>query len=70
MSKLVDVSRQMDWNNPDDEHLPVTKCVCGTEFVAWNFMISIYEDSPNKCPSCGRKFFFSNSIHIYEVIDE
>lgn len=70
MTKFVDVSNQMDWNLPDDEFLPVTKCVCGTKFPVWSFSVSIYDDNPKTCPICGRKFFFSNSIRIYEVIDD
>lgn len=66
----MDVTDQVDFGNSDDESLPLTKCVCGKKFEYWEFVLSIYEDSPNKCPNCGRKLFFRNSIRVYEVKDE
>ncbi len=65
--KLIDVTDQVDFRNPDDELLPVTKCVCGAEFNTWMFNISIYDDQPTKCPQCGRKFVFHQIIRVYEV---
>lgn len=66
---VFDVTKEVDFGNSDDEALPITKCVCGKEFTTWDFHISIYESDPTPCPECGRKFYFSNSIHVYEVKD-
>jgi DNA-directed RNA polymerase subunit RPC12/RpoP len=65
MSK--DVTFLVDFESNDDECLPITKCVCGETFPAWDFIISIYPENAYECPKCNRKLFFSNSIRIYEV---
>ncbi len=64
-----DVTDSVDFENNDDECLPLTKCVCGQKFEAWDFIISIYNDSEliHKCPKCGRGFIFSNEIRVYQV---
>lgn len=64
----IDISKDCDWRFPDDEALPVTKCKCGKEFIPWDFVISIYPDTETKCP-CGKKLYFTQEIHIYEVIE-
>lgn len=68
--KIVNVTKKVDFDNNDDESLPVTKCACGAKFEAWKFIISIYDDDPKVCPVCGRKFYFRNGIQVYEVIEE
>ncbi len=65
--KTVDVTDQVDFQNPDDELLPITKCVCGHKFNPWVFNISIYEDMPHVCPECGRGLIFKQAIRVYEV---
>ena len=65
----IDVTELVDFDNPDDEYLPIIKCVCGKEFRAWNFIISIYDDTPKSCPHCERKFYFRNRVRVYQVID-
>ncbi len=62
-----DVTTLVDFDNSDDEYLPVTKCVCGEKFSAWHFIISIYSDDPKPCPKCGRKFYFRNAIRVFQV---
>ncbi len=66
----ADVTEKFDWDNPDDEFLPIRRCVCGAEFGYWEFSISIYDDTPKSCEKCGRKFYFRNAIRIFEVVDE
>ena len=68
--KTKDVTSQVDFQNNDDECLPITKCVCGKEFSAWSFMISIYEDGAYACPKCGAKLFFRLGIRVFQVEDE
>lgn len=70
MSKHIDVTELVDFDNPDDESLPMTKCVCGEKFPVWNWSISIYDDNPTHCPECGRKFFFRQAIRVYQVVEE
>lgn len=68
--KSIDVTDLVDFSNPDDECLSLIRCVCGQEFPAWTFVISIYSDTPRECDSCGRKFYFSSSVRIFEVLGE
>ena len=68
--KVKDVTKDVDFQNPDDEVLPLTKCVCGHTFHAWDFIISIYSDEPRVCDYCGAKLYFANTIQVYQVIDE
>lgn len=37
-----DVTDKVDFQNNDDESLPLTKCVCGERFPAWSQIVSIY----------------------------
>ena len=60
-----DVTDQVGFGNNDDECLPITKCVCGATFPAWEFFISIYDDEPYKCPECGLGLYFSLRIRVY-----
>ena len=63
----VDVTDQVDFGNPDDEALPLRKCVCGQTFGLWDLIISIYEEAATECPHCHRKFIFSQSVRVYQV---
>lgn len=65
-----DVTALIEFGNNDDECLPVTKCLCGEEFPLWDFIIGYYRDWARECPKCGRKFYFENSVRVYEVSDE
>ncbi len=65
--KTIDVTDQVHYTWPDDESLPITKCVCGATFPAWEFTISIYADQAYQCPNCGRKLFYRNAIKVFEV---
>ena len=67
---MGDVTDLVDFQNNDDECLPITKCVCGTVFAPWQFIISIYEDSPYKCPECGRGLYFRLGIRVFEVTND
>ena len=68
----IDVTNQIQCEYNDGESLPITKCVCGSTFPAWTFIISIYEDDNwiHSCPVCGRKLFFRSEIRVYEVQKE
>ena len=63
----IDVTDLVDFSNPDDEALPITRCVCGQKFQLWEFSISIYPDGAHECPNCRRRLYFSQSIRVYEV---
>lgn len=61
-----DITDKVDFGRNDDEHLPITKCVCGKEFGHWEFVISMGSDCFSPCPNCGRKMYFTLDIKIYE----
>ena len=67
----IDVTDKVDFGNPDDESLPVTRCVCGHTWPMWDHHISIYDDVNwmNPCPKCGRRLYFRQSIRVYERVD-
>ena len=65
-----DVTEFVEFENNDDEVLPITKCLCGTIFHPWKFIISIYPDWAKACPNCGRKFYFENAIRVFQVEDD
>lgn len=64
-----DITKQVDFQLNDDEHLPITKCVCGVKFNPWDFIISIYHDTASGCPRCKRRLYFRTEITVYEVAD-
>lgn len=64
-----DVTDQIQVGAVDDELVAVNKCVCGEVFDHWYFYLSIYPDSPNECPACGRKFYFTSTVRVFEVTD-
>ncbi len=64
---MTDVTDQVDFQNPDDESMPLTRCVCGKRFAPWDQIISIYGDSPWECPECGVKLVFRNAVRVYRV---
>jgi len=51
------------------EYMPIKKCVCGAKFDGWDFKISIYRKDAYECPKCGRKFYFQQTIRVFEVVD-
>ena len=61
-----DITSLVDFYGNDDECLPIIKCVCGQEFKAWTFNISIYRDTPTECPNCKRKLYFKMGIRVFE----
>ena len=64
-----DVTDLVSFGNPDDECLPLMRCVCGTTFPEWEEIIGIYREHPHECSVCHRKLYFRNSIIVYEVVE-
>ena len=69
-ARFKNVTDEVNFEYPDDECLPLTKCVCGKTFKPWAFIISIEPDYPYACPSCGAELFFSNRITVYQIMPE
>jgi hypothetical protein len=55
------------FGNPDDESLPLRRCVCGQAFADWRLNLSVYAEDPLTMECCGRKLYFSQKITVYEV---
>jgi hypothetical protein len=64
-----DVTDQVEFMNPDDELLPINKCVCGQEYEWWEFVISIYREDAFQCENCGRQLYFTQKIRVWEVVE-
>ena len=62
----IDVTDLVEFSNNDDECLPIRRCVCGHEFPAWKFIISIYSDDPYRCPNCDIGLYFSARIVVFQ----
>jgi len=62
-----DVTDLVTFDNPDDEALPITKCVCGAKFPVWQQVVSIYDGMAWMCPHCGVKLVFSNGVRVYKL---
>ncbi len=65
--KITDVTELVNFDYNDGECLPLTRCICGQEFASWDFILSVYPDTPRDCSSCGRKFYFD--VRIFQVED-
>lgn len=65
-----DITRLVKCGEIDGEHMTLEKCVCGQKFGYWDFILSIYPDSPTECPNCGRKMYFSANARVYEVASD
>ena len=65
---MKDITSQVSFGNPDDEALPLTKCVCGKSGREWGFItLSIYKEYPTICSNYGRKMIFSNNVRVFEL---
>ena len=62
-----EVTDLVDFDYPDGECLPITKCVCGAKYNLWEEILSIYSEDAWKCPNCGISLYFRNQIYIYSV---
>lgn len=63
----LNVTSQVNFGDNDGESLPLTRCVCGSQFASWEEIISIYRDHPWQCPKCGAKLFFSCNVNVYQI---
>lgn len=68
---ILDVTDKVDFENPDDECLPLTRCVCGQTFVPWDFILGIEKDKTymKTCPNCKRKLFWELRVKVFEYTE-
>lgn len=56
-------------DNPDDELVPLARCVCGKTFERWHLTISIDRECTGPMPCCGRRLYFQNHVRVFEVTE-
>ena len=70
LSGVKDVTAEVQTGEIDGESLPVTRCLCGMEWHAWEGpILSVYGDDPYECPECHVKLFFSNAVTVYALAE-
>ena len=57
----------VDTGEVDGEHLPIYRCICGTQFESWNAVLGLYPEDPWVCPNCGVRLYFKMDIKVVEV---
>lgn len=70
MTEDINVTSFVEFNNADDECLPLTKCVCGYRFEPWTTIISIYRDTPWECPICRAKLYCSLNVQVFQIVSD
>jgi hypothetical protein len=64
-----EVTELVEFEENDGSFLPITKCVCGHKFRAWDFYIATLEFEVTECPVCGAKLLFDNKIRVFQQMD-
>ena len=65
-----DVTGKVVIGSIDDELAPLVQCICGQKWGYWEGpILSIYKDSQKRCPECGRRYFISIGVRVFEVDD-
>lgn len=59
---------KLDWYKYTGYDLSA-KCTCGYGEPPQHFKISCDPENPTACPKCGRRFYFTLDINIFEVPD-
>ena len=62
-----DVTNAVDCLNPDDESLPLVRCVCGSTHQRWTIQLGIDASDAEAMPCCGRRLYFRNHVRVFEV---
>lgn len=70
MNPDIDITDRVAYeaDSIDAELMPLTRCVCGTEFDYWQFPIPSDRERAQECPGCHRKIYFGLTVRVYEVI--
>lgn len=69
MSQPVNVTQKVETGLNFNELLPLTRCVCGTPYVAWDFIVPMGPGNASaECDHCKRRFYFTLTITVWEVI--
>lgn len=64
---MSDVTLLVDFQSPDDESLPLTRCACGRTYPAWDAILGIYPEHADPMPCCGRRLYFQQATRVLEV---
>lgn len=65
---IIDITDKVKFENPDDESLPLTRCVCGKEFQPWGFILGVEKEEGwmHQCPNCKRFLFWELHVKVFE----
>ena len=64
-----DVTDLVSFKRPDDEILPLTKCVCGHTFDPWTECLNLERDDLAwECPNCRRRLYWRQEIRVVEIL--
>jgi hypothetical protein len=66
----MDVTSRVAYELPDDEMLPITKCVCGKEIDLWHKTLSIYPDNIHPMECCGAKLYWVPALRVMQIKEE
>ena len=70
LSGVKDVTNEVRVDEMNEGMLPVTRCLCGAEWYAWQGPILCNSlANPYECPECHVKLFFSNAITVYALAE-
>jgi hypothetical protein len=62
-----DVTELVNFSEFDVGLLGLNNCLCGAEYHYGDFIITDDKTRLVGCKKCGREFFFSKEIRVYEV---
>ena len=55
---------EVGWAGDIDSNLLPIVCLCGYGGY-WEFVISVGKELSQKCPKCGRRYYFENEITVF-----
>ena len=67
---MTDVTNQTEADFPDEEIMPLRKCICGKLYESWAQVISIYPDHITPMPCCGAKLYWVPAWKVMQVDEQ
>ena len=62
-----DITRQVEFEYPRGDLLPITVCACRNCFWPGDFLINIHSATPTACTKCGRRLYWGGNVRVFEV---
>jgi hypothetical protein len=61
-----EVTAQVETGDPDGELVPLTRCLCGQTYEAWEQILAPYRDAP-PMPCCGARLCAAVTVRVYHL---